>query len=135
MSRRSCNILLACGAMVLGCFLYVCFRSTTYVALLFQRISAIRQLQAFSCDFCAYYFPDFLWAFSLCCLLNAIHLPRKPGTWVCGVAAFSLGALWEGLQYRQAVSGTGDYWDILAYLLAALLSTIINLGGREHEKT
>ncbi len=139
MSRRGCNISLACGAMLLGGILYIYFRGTTYIALFFRSIPVIGKVlqdtPTPSCEFFSFYFPDFLWAFSLCCLLNAIHLPHRTGIWLCGIVAFFAGVLWELLQYTHTVSGTGDLLDIFAYLSAAMLSTIINLGGREYEKT
>ena len=39
--------------------------------------------------------------------------------------AFFCGVLWELLQLCNVVSGTGDFWDILMYSIAALLATII----------
>lgn len=138
MSRRGCNILLAYISLLVGGTLYACFRSTTYIAIALRSIPGIATLSqkaaVISCDFLSYYFPDFLWAFSLCCALNAIHLPGRCITLLCGIGTVALGVLWEVLQYTHIVSGTGDLWDIFVYFLAALLATIINLGGRKHEK-
>lgn len=134
MSRSIRNVLLACAALMLGCILYVCFRSTTYVAVFFRRIPLINLLcqfiQPYSNAVLSFYFTDFLWAFSFCCLLNAIHVPGIKGTILCGGATFFAGVIWEVLQYMHVVTGTCDALDMLTYLLAALLSTTINLGGR-----
>ena len=134
MSRRTQNILFACAALVLGCVLYVCFRGSSYVAMLIQRILPAEQLcrfvQPYGNAFLSFYLPDLLWAFSFCCLLNSIYVPGMKGTVACGGAAFLAGAIWEIFQYTGLVTGTGDVLDMLAYLLAALLSTTINLGGK-----
>ena len=133
MSRRVQNILLTVFALGLGGMLYVCFRGTTYVAVAFRRIPFVDLLcqytQHYGDAFSAFYLPDFLWGFSFCCMLNAIYIPKMKGTVICGGSAFLMGVAWELMQYTHLVTGTGDVLDMLTYLLAALLSTIINLGG------
>lgn len=130
MSRRMRNIVFAVTALLLGGALYVLFRGNTCVSILVRSILPVPQFPM-SCPFLSFYLPDFLWAFSLCCLLMAIHTPDSKGVVLCSVFGFSLGVLWELLQYAHITGGTGDIWDMAVYLLAAALSVLINLGGKK----
>ena len=138
MSKRTQNLLLACISLLSGACLYAIFRCTTYVGSLLLGLPLFQWMHNsfhhLSSPLLSYYLPDLLWCFSFCSILNAIYLPKRLGILVCGAAAILLGILWEAMQYSRIVSGTGDLWDILTYLLAALLSTIINLEGTKHEK-
>ena len=138
MSIRLQNILLAVFALFFGLVLYVLFRDTTYVAILFRSIPIVdlwcQHIKPDSNAVFAFYLPDFLWSFSFCCFLNAIYDSKTKGIVLCGVAAVMIGVVWEVLQYVCFVTGTGDILDMVTYFLAALLATIINLGGNACEK-
>ena len=134
MSKRGLNILLGAASLTLGGLLYILFRENSYIASFvngFTLVSKIRQIFRFcACDFLKYYFPDFLWGFSLCCGLMAIYVPAKRGMVICGLAAFLFGCLWELAQYLGIVSGTGDALDMIMYLTAGLAGIFINLKER-----
>lgn len=135
MSKQKMNVLLGIVALVLGGFIYVAFQENSYVARFCAQLENISYLQknlnVYSNDFLLYYFPDFLWGFSLCCGLQIIHRPGVRGTLLCSVVAFLCGMLWELLQSGDYVIGTGDVIDVLMYLLASFVSIIINLKERE----
>lgn len=135
MSRRWVNILLGAVSLLWGCLLYVCFRETTYIAMFFGKVAAVADLQhamqSYSNNFILYYFPDFLWGFSLGSFLQAIYLPGKWGSVCCGAAVFLLGTLWEILQCVEIISGTGDLLDVLMYLSAGICAAIINFKERK----
>ena len=124
------NILLSIASLVLGAGLYALFRPTTFVSAFMGRISWVAELQTVlqfvPADFLRYYLPDMLWAFSLCCCLQAIFLPDQLGTVICGVTAASFGVVWELLQVIGVVQGTGDGVDVVMYFLAAVASIFIN---------
>ncbi len=85
----------------------------------------------FSCDFLMYYLPDFLWGFSLSCLLQAFCVYSFKGTVLCCCITAIYGCVWELLQWLSILGGTGDYLDIIMYLLASILCLIINLKERK----
>lgn len=130
MSFRIKNILLSIAALLLGVLLYVLFRPTTVVSLLFGRIWWVSELQtelqSVPADFLRYYLPDLLWAFSLSCGLHAVILPDQRETLACGGLAVICGIVWELLQKFNAVQGTGDWVDVVMYFLAAIASILIN---------
>lgn len=134
MSRRSINILLGTAALVLGCGIYVLFRSGSYVAGIFDRFRWIlilrEQLAPYACGFLKFWFPDFLWGLSFGCYLQAVHLPDIRGTWFLGGVSLIFGVLWELMQYVAFVPGTGDLLDILLYFLASILCILLNLKER-----
>lgn len=76
-------------------------------------------------DFFAYYFSDFLWAFSLIFGLFAILAPMKKHTMLCGSITIAYGGLWEYMQHLGWVSGTADWIDIFMYIAAVLIAVII----------
>ena len=118
-------------SLLIGAVLYILFRPASYVALLFGNVGWVSQLQDLlrpvGCDFLRFYFPDFLWAFALSCGLQTVFMPQKWGVAACGTAAFACGVIWEGLQKTGAVSGTGDWLDVLMYFLAGVASILINI--------
>ena len=134
MSRRSINILLGTAALLLGCSIYVVFRSDSYVAGFFDRFRWILflrvQFAPFGMGFLKFWFPDFLWGLSLGCYLQAIHLSKLRGTLLFGSISFLCGATWELLQLVAIVPGTGDWLDILLYFLASAICVRINLKER-----
>ena len=133
MSRRMRNILLSAISLVCGGLLYVLFRETTYISTMFEWFSFVSQAREFisvlSCDFVAFYLPDFLWGFALCSGLLAIFNPDIRGGLACALTALLWGVVWEIAQYAGVVSGTGDVVDILMYLMAIGIATIIHIKG------
>lgn len=131
MSKRRMNILFGTVALFLGTFLYIVFRSNTYIGQIFDIFYLINSIRTYcsmyATDFLKFYFPDFLWGFSLGCGLYVIYNPGRKGIILCGCSTFLCGCLWELLQYFHIVSGTGDVLDMMMYLLASFFITIINL--------
>ncbi len=120
---------LCAGAVSLtaGAFLYGIFRQDTYIGKLlagfgFPGAAAQGPLPGFF----SWYFPDFLWMFSLTCTVFAILLPNgKALLFWCGVCCV-WGILWEVLQLLSAVSGTADWWDVCMYIIAVFTAGMIN---------
>ncbi len=122
MKKRNIYIVLCILSLCIGGGLYVLFRPNTYVAefvrgLLTFLSPVFSRLEAVNNDFLKYYFPDFLWAFSLNCGLNAIFNTKKSHL-INSVIVFVLSALWEMSQYLGIVSGTGDFIDVAMYFVA-----------------
>lgn len=138
MFRRKIYILLGVVSLSLGVLIYILFRENSYIGIAFSRLSIIqairRMLEGFSCDFLEFYFPDFLWGFSLSCGFLAIYLPKRNGCIICTGIAFLCGCVWEWMQHKEIVSGTGDINDVLMYLLACITCTIINIRSERYEK-
>ena len=138
MSKRKLNIILGILALILGFLLYVLFRENVYIAKCFDNFEIVVQIRRcllpYTSGFLKYYLPDFLWGFSLCCGLQAIYNPGIKGTIVCGCAAFFCGGIWEWLQYRTVVNGTGDVLDIMFYFLACISNIIVNLRREKNEE-
>ena len=76
MSKRTWNVVLCIAAVVAGGSLYLLYRADTHLAqwmAWLPNLAYVRGLVAgYRCDFLQYYFPDFLWGFSLCCGLSAV---------------------------------------------------------------
>lgn len=138
MSKQRLNVLIGTATLILGTLIYILFRSNSYIAKCFDDfefvVCARRVLSPYSCDFLKFYLPDFLWGFSLCCGLQAIHNPGVRGTIACGCIALFCGCIWEMLQYLRVVRGTGDVIDMIMYLFASFTSILINLKERKNEK-
>ena len=115
------------------------FRKNTYISLLFSEGIVLKKIadiaSTFENDFLKFYVPDFLWGFSLCFGLFLIFEPKLKGTFLCCITSFLYGTLWEILQMVGKLSGTGDYVDILMYLMASMLAaTIYLMRRRKNEK-
>lgn len=138
MSKRSQNVLLAVTSLIFGGMIYLVLRPNTQISKLFQSFSINISLQTpkDSCvfTFLEYYFVDFLWCFSLCCSLVAVFLPRKRGVMTCSAIGVAWGILWEMLQYIGIANGTGDIFDIIAYLLAGIICILANKKFKGEEK-
>lgn len=134
MAVRTKNCLLSVSAILIGGLLYILFRPHTYVANIFEQFSYIAEIRAWmrpvSCDFIRFYLGDFLWMFALCCGLYAIFLPDANGGMLCVVAAAACGIAWEALQWLTVATGTGDWVDVLMYVLACVAANIINRKGK-----
>ena len=122
-------------ALAFGALLYGIYRQDTYIGeiignLIFVSLPTDSSLAAFA----AWYFPDYLWMFSMNCALFAIMLPKGKNVilW-CAVALF-MGILWELLQLWDFVSGTADLWDIFMYSMAAFSAAMIALFIKKESK-
>ncbi len=131
MKRRYIYVLLCILTLGIGGGLYIIFRPDTYVAEFVRGIApAVNDIytkaNTLNCDFLKYYLPDFLWAFSLNCGLNAIFNTKKSYLiTACAVSLLSI--FWETAQYLGIVSGTGDFIDMAMYLFAVLLILIFEI--------
>ncbi len=138
MSKRGVNILLGTVALMLGFSTYVIFRDSTYVGRMFSGLHFVERIRtslvSVPINFLEFYFPDFLWGFSLGCGLLVIYKPVGRGIILCGCVAALCGYVWEMMQYLHIVSGTGDFVDIIMYSLASFFVIIINLKEKRHEK-
>lgn len=136
MEKRQRNILMCVGGLLLGAAVYLLFRENTYLSLLFCKsafLSNIRTvIHSVAGVYISFYLPDMLWAFSLCCGIQAIYLPKSGG--IAAAVAFVCGLIWELLQWIDVVSGTGDYWDILMYFLGSIFAIIINVRREKNEE-
>lgn len=129
MSKRSLNSLLCILSLLLGFVLYVILRPNTYISMVFDgdTVDYLRNLlKPYSFGFFKYYFPDFLWGFALALGFVAIFEPRGRETIACVTCALVCGTAWESFQYLGIVSGTGDVWDIVMYLVSSIITFIIN---------
>lgn len=119
----------------IGALMYVFYRQDTYIGgLIGEIISVSLPIHDIFSAFAAWYFPDFLWMFSLTCALFSIMLPKGKNLllWCC--VAFFMGALWEFLQWRDVVSGTADWWDVILYSMAVILAAIIEILFKKGKK-
>lgn len=118
------------AALLLGGLIYLVLRPGTYVARLFPEYSWLKalrgQLQWQGLDFLRFYFADYLWALSLCCGLHILFHPKRKGSLLCAGITVIYGAGLELLQFFNCISGTGDFWDVIMFILAGLTATIIN---------
>lgn len=130
MKKRWFYGLLSVMSLSAGGLIYILFRPTTYIAKPFMKffpfISDISGLLSLSnCTFLKYYFPDYLWAFSLFCCFNTVSTSKKSMLYrACAVVL--IGALWETLQYFHIISGTGDLIDVFMYLTAVLTVVLLD---------
>ena len=128
MSKKR-SALMCLSSLLLGCLLYILFRPNSYIGELFGRfgvVQAARRLtETLNCGFFRYYFPDYLWAFSLCFGLCAVQ--NMLSVMQCALIAVLCGVLWEVGQCAGFWSGTGDAADIAMYVLAGCTVTIIQL--------
>lgn len=139
MSIRQRNILFCTGGLVVGGVVYLLFREGSYLSHSFNGaplLSVVRNMfKGTAGIYISFYLPDFLWAFSLGCGIQAINLPKSMGIYAAGAVAFACGLVWEILQWASVVSGTGDYWDILMYFLGSVLAILVNKRRENHEET
>lgn len=118
-------------SLVSGLILYLLFRENTYIARIVTLVVPLQflreKLHFIKCEFLQFYFPDYLWAFSLSCWLHIVLNVRRHCTWCCTMIVLCFGAVYELFQYLSLIEGTGDVVDVLLYLLAGLSVNIIYL--------
>ena len=126
MKKRLLWLVYSAIALVLGALMYGLFRQNTYIGkIVGMVIGSGRTVDGWFSGLCAWYLPDYLWVFSLSCVLFSIMLPKGKQIILWSGIAFSIGALWELLQMLEVVSGTADLCDIFLYGLAALTAAIV----------
>ena len=128
MSNRTFFCFIGSSALIVGGSIYILCRQDSHITILLQNFTPYNISFFANSIFLqniSYYIPDFLWAFGLCCGLFAIFDSRLRTALICSVIAFTYGTIWEVLQCINVVNGTFDFWDILMYLTASVLATIL----------
>lgn len=124
MSLRRRSICTSVAALLGGIALYLLFREKNHFSGLFWNNTVLQYLRGvfapLSCNFLRYYLPDYLWCLSLNYSLIAIFTPAKSVLFLCSATAVCSGIIWELLQYTHVISGTGDWLDVMMYLLAGI---------------
>ncbi len=137
MSNRKVNIILSIFTLFLGGVIYTLYREDTYISNIIETfidLSFMRNVfNPFECDFIKYYLIDYLWALSLNSVLNSLFTTKKEMLLIC-LLVFSLGSIWEILQFSNIISGTGDILDIFMYLAASITAVIINFLNNKGEQ-
>lgn len=135
MSKKALNFIFGVIALLIGGLLYILFRERSYITIIFRYIlgnnSSATNIQWHNGTHIQYYLSDFLWAFSLGCILNGILEANRNIAILCSALAFICGLIWEILQFFQIVSGTFDPVDILMYFMAGIICYLINLKERK----
>ena len=128
MKKRVFWLALMLVSLLLGVLLYGIYRQDTYIGKLFAgSLPDCDSAENWLSAFLSWYFPDFLWAFSLSCALFAIYLPKgKVAVMLSGISC-AWGILWECLQRVHIVSGTADLWDVVLYIMAVISAFMINI--------
>ena len=122
-------------ALAFGALLYGIYRQDTYIGeIIGNLISVSLPTDSSLAAFAAWYFPDYLWMFSMNCALFAIMLPKGKNVILWCSVALSFGVLWEVLQLSDLVSGTADLWDIFMYSMAAFSAAMIALFIKKESK-
>lgn len=70
------------------------------------------------------YFPDGFWAYALTSCILIIWNRVVNYLWLLFIVLFFV--LYEILQYLHIAKGTGDAWDIIAYIVGAVNAILIN---------
>lgn len=128
MNKRTIYISLCIFSLCLGGIIYITLKPSSYISIFIQEIiplstNLIYEYETTSLNFIKYYFPDFLWSFSLYCALSIISNTNKM-LLINGFIVFVIGVSWEFCQKAGIVPGTGDCIDIIMYLLSVLIILI-----------
>ncbi len=130
MSKRMINYFLGLLSLFFGFLLYLLFRENAHISKFLGQIITLDYIRssvaAWGCNFTKYYLPDFLWAFSLSCLLQAVSPPSVKNTVICCFTGVMYGSIWELLQWLGIINGTGDWLDVIMYFSGSSLSLLIN---------
>ncbi|MBQ7960070.1 MAG: hypothetical protein IJ285_02520 [Clostridia bacterium] len=120
--------LLGLASLLLGLLLYLLFRPRTHISVFVLRLLPFDIPKAFSTadiPFFTFYLADYLWAFSLSCWLRCIFIDKSQNLLRLAIVSLA-GTTYEILQYLDIISGTGDAWDCLLYLLAGCTVNILS---------
>lgn len=128
MNKRTAYFFLCFIPLTIGGGLYLLYRESSYITVFaegFLPIEKVRMLfNLKNSDFLNYYFPDFLWAFSYYYGVRFVLHPNGKMHIAAVIVAVS-GILWELFQYLKIVKGTGDFYDVLMYLIAVVFAVLI----------
>ena len=118
--------------LIFGGGIYAVFRPTSYVSGVFNNIGFINrlsdtasQLDGWFISFLKYWFCDFLWAYALAFCLLLVFEKTKHKFIYSIIISVILSVSLETLQFFSIISGTFDWWDLLAELTAVVLAVII----------
>lgn len=67
---------------------------------------------------------DGLWAYAFMSFMLLVWERKLSFFWILVTVLVTLG--YEGAQYLQFVQGTGDWWDVITYLLFFSVALLIN---------
>ena len=119
----------AAMALLVGGGVYLILREGTVMhdvlAFLSFSPSALSQKAFWGGDFCRYYLPDALWAYSLQFALCGGMFPQKCGTAVMVAVTTVCGAGFEMLQQYGILRGTADIVDVLLYFCGGFLAAAV----------
>ena len=139
-SKTKLTILYAVGivSLVAGLMLYLIYRETAYVTEFMScllPLNSLRKTFPFSeCEFLKFWIPDFLWAISFSSWMHIVLMPKLKGSLFCFLTVSFIGIAFEFLQQIDVISGTADFWDIVSYVSASMLISIIYFILKEKNK-
>lgn len=73
-----------------------------------------------------YNLPDGLWLLSFLLFMDGIWENERRMKWIFSILIIVFAFVLECMQFVGYFSGTGDIWDVIAYIAAILLFLIIN---------
>ena len=119
MKKQFLFVSLSAISLCIGGAIYILFRPNTHISEFIRNILPTATIHFSNTEtssgiFLKYYLPDLLWSLSLYCGLNSLFNSKK-NLFINGLMVLILGILWELAQYRNIISGTGDFLDILMY--------------------
>ena len=136
MSNKKINIISSIVTLFSGGAIYILYRENSYISNFIEVFIDLKFLRntfkPLECDFIKYYLIDYLWALSLISGLKSLFTTKKETLRIC-FFVFSLGIIWESLQFLNIISGTGDILDIFMYLAAVVTAVIINFLNNKGE--
>ena len=127
-------------SLILGVLIYSFLRSGTIYHSVIKKLGVSfpdhSSVQFPFCVFVRYYLTDMLWLFSLQSITLSIRLPQKRNAFIYSVGLLIFAVLYEAFQYFGILNGTGDFVDILMYIIATvsvvlLYNNLIISGGKE----
>ncbi|MEY4332125.1 MAG: hypothetical protein RLZZ196_863 [Bacteroidota bacterium] len=116
--------------LLAGCFIYIFFRETKIIALsIFYEYFKTYEIYNLSPIFkiLTGSLPDFFWLYALLSFQTGIiwnGIQNTPQLIFIILYTIPIGT--ELMQYYHIIDGTGDYADIIAYLLAIILHYLIH---------
>jgi len=138
-SFRKCvgNISMGCFLFAIGSIIYVCFGSEELFLYDWFNINSHSAWITFLRDrtgdiaipkWLIFNGPDFLWLLSYLLINRGIwsnkeNLYRR--SFACGMCCLAIFSEW--LQYHHIIPGSGDWFDVISYILATIIYKIIRL--------
>ncbi len=126
------------GTLIAGLIVYLFFREPSHISEIIDSLLPITFLgnsNGFAeYQLLKYWLPDFLWAVSFSAWLHIALSPGLKGSVFCFVTVSLTGIVFEIFQNIDVISGTADVLDIIAYISASALMSIIYLFLKEKNK-